>query len=491
MTRSILYPPVPNMRLTAILTLALASTLVACSSSSKSAATNTMPAATSAVSAWTMLAHDPTSHFQNDAEHTISVSNASTLHEAWQFKVVGSVTGTPAVVDGRVYALSTSGGTYAVDATSGDVIWQNNAVKGTSSPTWRDGKLYINDGASVLHRLDAGTGTEEWQAKIDPHPAAGGFSSPVVADGLVIVGSASIEEVSAKASATFRGSLVAFDAATGREVWRHYTTDPPYNGVSIWSTPSVDEDLGLVYGTTGNNYTEAVSPTSDSIFALDLKTGALRWNRQVSQGDLFTLPSPRGPDSDFGTNPILFDATIGGAKRKFVGAGQKSGTFWALDRETGEIVWSAKVSDGSQLIGGIFNNGAYDGERIIVAGNNGTSNGPGSEPSNGNSHALAAAQTTTSVLMAMDPTDGHVLWERQLPAWDWSPITIANGVGFVAADRDLQAFDVTTGAKLFSFPTEGTIASGAAIVDGRVYFGSGIAYLGTKPDDKLHALALP
>ena len=477
---------------TAVIIALLSMLLAACSSSSSHTdATNTTPAAANvAANAWPMLGFDAGSHFYNTAENKLSVSNAPKLTEAWQVKVAGGVYGVPAVVDGHLYVLAGTG-TYSLDAATGAVIWQNKDVKGTSSPTWRDGKLYINAGASVMHRLDAATGAEDWQTKIDPHPAAGGFSSPVVADGLVIVGSASIEEVSAKAAATFRGSLVAFAANSGRQVWRRYTVDPPYNGVSIWSTPSVDEELGLVYATTGNNYTEAVSPTSDSIFALDIKTGALRWNKQVSEGDLFTLPSPRGPDSDFGTNPILFDATIGGTTRKLVGAGQKSGMFWALDRETGDVAWSRKVSPGSQLIGGVFNNGAYDGERIIVAGNNGSTSAPGSEPANGNSHPLAAATTPTSLLMAMNPADGAVLWERQLPAWDWAPITIANGVGFVAADRELQAFDVKTGAKLFSLQTEGTIASGAAIVDGRIYFGSGIAYLGTKPDDKLHALSVP
>ena len=80
---------------------------------------------------------------------------------------------------------------------------------------------------------------------------------------------------------------------------------------------------------------------------------------------------------------------------------------------------------GSALIGGVFNNGAFDGERIVVAGNNGTSSGPGSEPSNGASRPLGGANTTTSVLMAMDPATGDVLWERQLPAWVWAPITLA------------------------------------------------------------------
>ena len=473
-----------------IFAIAVASILIIACSGGKASPVRTTTTDGSGSDAWTMLGQDVRSHFNNTSEHALSVANALSLKEAWQFKTSGSVTGVPAVVDGHVYALA-GGGTYAFDAPSGAVLWQNGDVKGTSSVTWSDGKLYIDDRASVLHRLDAATGTEDWHAVIDMNPAAAGFSSPVVAGGLVFVGSASIEEVSAKTAATFRGSLVAFDANTGHEVWRHYTVDAPYNGVSIWSSPSVDVDLGLVYATTGNNYTDEPGPTSDTIFALDLQTGAMRWAKQVSQGDLFTLPSPKGPDSDFGTNPILFDAQIDGTTRHLLGAGQKSGMFWALDRETGEVIWSRKVSPGSQLIGGVFNNGAYDGDRIIVAGNNGTSSGPGSEPANGNSHPLAAATTPTSVLMAMNPADGSVEWERQLPAWVWAPITLANGVGFVAADRQIQAFDVTTGAKLFSMDTEGTIASGAAIVDGRVYFGSGVAYLGTKADTTLHVLALP
>jgi polyvinyl alcohol dehydrogenase (cytochrome) len=152
------------------------------------------------------------------------------------------------------------------------------------------------------------------------------------------------------------------------------------------------------------------------------------------------------------------------------------------------VVWRRQVSGGSALIGGIFNNGAYDGERIIVAGNNGTSDGAGSEPSNGRSRGLGGANITTSVLMAMDPATGDVLWERQLPAWVWAPITIAGDVGFVSADNALQAFDVTNGEQLAEIETEGTIASGASIAGGRVYFGSGLAYLGTTNGTKLYAL---
>lgn len=463
--------------------------VMSCSSGDKNPGAMPSAAPPAGESSWPMLAHDARSNFRNDAESLLSASSAPQLVQVWEFKTSGSVTGTPAIAGGRVYVLA-GGGLYAFEASSGRVVWQNDAVKGTSSPTYADGKLYVNDGKSVLHRLDAATGAEEWRAKIDPHEAASGFSSPVVSGGRVIVGSASIEEVSAKDNATFRGSLVAFDAATGIELWRRYTVDPPNNGVAIWSTPSVDENLGLVYGTTGNNYTGDAGPTSDSIFALDLATGAPRWSRQLSQNDVFTIPAPKSGDSDFGTNPILFDAMIGGTQRKLLGAGQKSGMFWALDRITGEVVWSRKVSGGSALIGGVFNNGAYDGERIIVAGNNGASTGPGSEPSNGASKGIAAP-ITTSVLMAMSPADGAVLWERQLPAWVWAPITVTYGVGFVSADSEIQAFDTATGAKLFSLKTSGTIASGASIAGGRVYFGSGLGYIGTTFDNTLHALAVP
>jgi polyvinyl alcohol dehydrogenase (cytochrome) len=439
---------------------------------------------------WPMLGHDLASSFHTGDEPAVTRDSIRGMRVAWTFDAGAFVASTPAVADGRVYILSARGA-FALDAVTGAEIWRNEEAGGTSSPTIVDGELYVNAGNSVLHRLDPATGAVIWRAPIDPHPQAAGFSSPVVAGDLVIVGSASIEEVSAAENATFRGGLVAFDRANGVERWRHYTADPPYNGVAIWSTPSVDLGRDLVFATTGNNYTEEAGPTSDSIFALRLGSGDLVWNRQLSEGDVFTIRAPRSPDSDFGTNPILFDAVIDGERRALLGAGQKSGTFWVLDRETGEVIWRHEASAGSALIGGVFNNGAYDGERIIIAGNNATSDAPGGEPSNGRSRPLGGANVTTSVLQALDPATGTLLWERQLPAWVWAPITVAGDVGFVSADNALQAFDVTTGERLFSLETEGTIASGASVAGGRVYFGSGLAYLGTTNGTKVYALELP
>ncbi len=433
---------------------------------------------------WTMLGHDLSSTYQNRAETELSRDSVSGLKLAWQLEARGTITGASAVADGVVYVLS-SGGAYALRATDGSVLWQNPEIAGTSSPTLSEGTLFVNDSGSVVHALDAASGAERWQAVIDPHPNASGFSSPVAFERLVIVGSASFEEASARDSATFRGGVVAFDRESGAEVWRHYTVLPPYNGASVWSTVSIDPATRLLFASTGNNYTGQASDTSDAIFALHVDTGGLAWSRQLTEGDVFTILNPRSADTDFGTNPILFTARIDGRERELVGAGQKSGVFWALDRHTGELVWSRAVSPGSALAGGMLNNGAFDGRRILVAGNNGKSDAPGGEPSTG-----AFGAGTTSVLMALDPADGSTLWERQLGSFVWAPITVARDVGFVAVDQTLQAFDTATGEKLFAFETGGTIAAAPSVAGGRLLVGSGLAYFVGTPNRKLYALSL-
>lgn len=441
--------------------------------------------ATPAPNRWPMLAQNPSSTYDNTSETTLSAANVASLREEWRLEVSGIVYGAPAVVDGNVYAQAT-GAVYALNGRTGAALWVNTAVGGTSAPTYSNGTLFVNDKHAVLHALDAATGNEKWRATIDTHPFAAGYSSPVVTGRFVIVGSSSNEEYNVREGATFRGSVVAFDRDTGQELWRYYTVDPPFNGATVWSTVSVDETAQLVFAGTGNTYTgQQAAPNSDSILALDLNTGSVRWARQLSAGDVFTIPNPKSPDSDFGTNPILFEATIAGTRRRLLAAGQKSGVFHVLDRDNGTIVWQRQVSGGSALIGGVFNNGAYDGQRLILAGNQGTSSGPGSEPSNNSS-----GKNTTSVLEALDPASGGVLWERQLPAWVWAPITLANGVGFVAVDKELQAFRTDNGQKLFTFGTGGTIACAPTIAEGRVHFGSGLSYFTGTSDNTLHVLGL-
>jgi polyvinyl alcohol dehydrogenase (cytochrome) len=438
-------------------------------------------------SQWSGLGGDPGSTFHNRRETKLSTSNVSRLAPIWETTQLGNINGAPAVVGDTVYILSREG-TFAMRASNGERIWSNLTITGTSSPAYAGDVLFVNDVAATVHALDARTGRELWKTKLEPHLTASGLSSPIVQDEYVITGTSSTDEiVDDQGTSNFRGSVVALDKQTGREIWRHYTVDPPSNGVAVWSSVSIDPELRLVFVSTGNNYTGEPSKTSDAIMALDLGTGRRVWCTQLEADDLWTIFDPVGPDADFGANPMLFEGTIDGVNRKLVGAGQKSGAFWALDRRTGHIVWSQKISGGSSS-GGIMNNGAYDGTRILVAGNTGSSTAIGGEPSNGES--LPIANPTTSVLKALDPATGSVLWERQLPAWVWAPITIANGVGFVAYEKQMQAFDVRDGTKLFNYKTKGTITSAPVPVNGAVYFGSGLTYIVGWPDRTMHALAI-
>jgi len=420
---------------------------------------------TAALDQWTMLGYDHGSNYTNRAQTKLSRANAHELRAFWEFDAPGQVYGAPVVVDGTVYITST-GGVFAFDGATGRLSWRAE-FGATSSLAYSDGTIFVHDFGAILHALDAATGEEKWRASTDEHPLAAGTSSPIVFERYVIVGLSSNEIV--REGATFRGGVAAFDRETGEQLWRDYTANPPHNGASVWSTVSIDTEARMVFAGSGQNYTGEAGPDSDAILALDLDTGARLWTHQTVAGDVFTPINPRGPDADFGANPILFEADIAGERRRLVGAGQKNGMFWVFDRATGETVWQRKLGPGSPLTGGVLNNGAYDGERILVANNSG-----------GN-----------GVLFALDPSDGAILWERPLPGWVWAPITTSNGIGVVASDKDLHVFDPESGADLFVFATAGTIACGASIVDGRIHFGSGMQHIVGTVNRKFHVLALP
>ncbi len=410
--------------------------------------------------AWSSLANGVRSHFANPLETRLSARNAAELKERYVLTTRGYVTGTPALVGDDLFVVAQAA-TYLIDAPSGEIVWENREVFGSSSPTHDRGVLYVSAALGTLHALDAATGVQLWETEVDPHPATVGWSSPVVAGDLVLLGNSSVEEGTAVMDATFMGGVVAFDRETGEQRWRHDPAEPPFNGASVWSSVSVDLDAAMVFATTGNNYTEEANDRSDAIFAADLHTGELLWNTQLHEGDVFnvfTAFDPEGgPDYDFGTNPVLFEAEIEGEARALVGAGQKSGVFWALDRDTGEEVWSVEVGPGG-LLGGVLNNGAYDGERVLVA-----------------SHET---EGETTRLVALSPADGAVLWERELDGLVTGPITTGGGVGFVPVSTRMLAFDVSDGEPLYEIETDATVSSGAAISGGRVAFGSGTAFFG-------------
>ena len=246
-----------------------------------------------------------------------------------------------------------------------------------ASAKWTAADGLTGPGARVI-AVNRKTGALKWSTQVETFPAAFITGSPVIYNGVVYVGVSSNEEAVAATQGypccAFRGSVVALDEASGAKLWQTYMTPSGYSGAAVWSsTPVIDAARNSVYVGTGNNYSvpQAVktcfanNPNNpdcnasddyfDSVVALDLTTGAIKWatptmyydvsndtcaNSPSGQGN---CPSPQGPDYDFGgSGPNMLGSNL-------LGIGQKSGVYWALNPDNGMVVWQTQVGPGSGL----------------------------------------------------------------------------------------------------------------------------------------------
>ncbi|MFF7213748.1 PQQ-binding-like beta-propeller repeat protein [Streptomyces sp. NPDC008238] len=513
----------------AALTAALPATAVAATAvPSATAATPVVPAASA--SDWPYAGGDLGDTHNAAAERTIGTGNVAALKPKWTFTTGDSVSATPTVVNGYVYAPDWAGNLHKVQSTTGQRIWSHRISDYTGiagdisrlSPAYWNGTLVTGSGeqrgnsteGAYLFGIDALTGTRLWKTRIDADPAAIVTSSPVIADGVVYVGVSSKAERFAPPY-TFRGSVVALDAATGKQLWKTYVIPEGYTGGAVWgSNPVVDRKTGLVYVGTGNNYTVppgvctspdetdcdpgAADNYQDSIVAFDLHTGAIAWATKTLTADTWTVGQRFGDDFDFGSAPNLFTTSVDGKATDLLGIGQKSGVYWTLDPATGKIVWGTAVGPGGNL-GGLQWGSAVDGKRIYVANTN-TNHLPITLTS-----ATGQKSTTTGGFWAaLDPASGTILWETATPdsASPMSFVSSANGVVYGGstnpAANNMYAMDAATGAIKWGFPSGGAVLGGASIVDGSVYWGSGYHTQNMGPffpakgdNNKLYAFSLP
>ena len=465
-------------------------------------------------------------------EHSIRSSNVSNLSPKWSFTTGGDVSATPTVDGDAVYFPDFGGNLFAVNKDSGALVWSHKisdyvgvdgAFSRVSPAVWGE-QVFIGDilgtnpvrtGADVIS-VDRDTGSLRWITTVDSHPAAIITGSPVVFDGIVYIGVSSGEEGLADNPAypccTFRGSVVALDAKTGRIVWKTY--DVPdnggqpggYSGGAVWVAPAIDARRGALYIGTGNNYTapadveacQNADPTAecaapddhfDSVLALDLKTGKIKWAKRLQGVDTWTLacitptapkancPVPSSHDFDFGSGPNLLG--------DLVGIGQKSGIYWALDADDGDIVWSTPVGPSGEL-GGILWGTATDGRRIYV---------PIANDKNRTYSLVPSGQTITwGAWSALDARTGKILWQTADPtagAIDAGSVSVANGVVYAGSSSgQMYAMDTMTGNILWSFASGGSVIDGPSIVDGSVYWGSGYGKSGIG-NNKVYKFTLP
>ena len=438
-----------------------------------------------------------------------------TLKWAFGFPDATSAWSQPTVAGGRLFVGSQNGTVYALDAKTGCILWTFTAKSGVrNAPAFgpRSGSrgyaIYFGDTGANVYALDAATGSPLWTRKVDEHPFARITGSPTLDRRRLYVPVSSIEETAASQPGyeccTFRGSVAALDTATGEIIWKTYTVEPAKpvgknaagamlwapSGVGIWSSPTIDTKRNVIYVTTGNTYSgTAAAPTTDAILALDPKTGAVSWSKQLTIGDVFGCRAgaancleKAGPDFDFGTPAILATRRDG---RDVIVLGQKSGMAYAIDPDRqGELLWQYRAGQGS-IWGGIQWGVAVDDERVFL---------PVSDirtPTPGGLHAVSLAT-------------GERLWYQPPP-----PLKCGGGTGCSAAlisaptlipgvlfagsnDGALRAHSTTDGSILWEFDTNrefktlnGVRATGGSIQGPGPTIAGGMLYLNAGYGDHL------
>jgi polyvinyl alcohol dehydrogenase (cytochrome) len=465
--------------------------------------------------------------FQGAKTAGFSAAQAPLLKLKWAFGFPGvnAVLGQPSVAGGQVFLGVDTGFVYALDAESGCVHWSFEAEAGvrTAITIARSGNgramAWFGDMKAGVYAVDAETGEGIWKVRVEDHPTARITGAPKLYEGRLYVPVASSEEGaggnSKYACCTFRGSVVALDAATGRRIWKTYVIpDVPQPtvksaagaeryapaGGGVWSSPTIDPKQHALYATTGDAYTEPAAPTTDSIIAMDLDTGKIKWVAQGTANDTWlagcpsrtpggNCPEKLGPDHDFSASPIL--KTLPDGRRVLI-AGQKSGNVWAFDPDrSGAVVWRTALTSSTTEFGGkIVWGGAADDEAAYFG-------------------------LGTGGIAAVELKQGERRWFAQLePAPAMSrhagqdgPLTAIPGVVFSGGwDGVLRALATKDGHVLWEYntvhdyetvngvPAKGGSmgAAGPVIAGGTLFTGSG--YIGVKngmPGNVLLAFTVP
>jgi polyvinyl alcohol dehydrogenase (cytochrome) len=426
---------------------------------------------------WPVYGHDFAQTRTNLAETAITRDNVADLAMTWEIPDLVGVTGTPTVADGIAHFCDWKGQVWAVRADTGEKVW-TTMIGGmiVGAPAIDGDAVYASVG-SMLYRINRATGEIEWEAATHDHPQAQISASPVVVDGIVLQGTASFENMIRAEEYRFRGSIGGFDTETGEQVWNFHATpddDTAGAGAGIWSTPAVDTERGLLFVGTGQGLSEPTPPMADSLLAIDYRTGELRWSTQFTYPDVFSAANPTGKDADVGASPNLW--TTDG--RDLVGAGDKGGTYHALDRETGEVVWETQLTPGSAFGGEIGSAAFVDG--TIVASSN-----VGDPETN--------APTNVTHLFGLDPATGEKVWTSdELEGKIFAPVGAVPGVAFCGTDLGrMLALHTETGETLWSMDAPAPTACGPSVVDGRLLWGYGFTLFGDPGPGGILALEVP
>ena len=522
----------------------------------------------------------------------INRGNVASLMPRWLFQtgVIDGVSNqtTPVIVNGTMYVTDPRGSVYALDATDGHLLWtydvtaligggrREGYVFRHRGVAYADGVIYTAAG-SFIFALDAKTGApiktfgKDGQASVIldvigqryPEVKAAinlGYwftTAPQIYKGVLYIGNTRSE------SHIPGGHVLAVDARTGKVLW-HFNTIPQdekdqgwelagptwvggeRNGGGIWETPSIDPELGMLYVAVANPFGDSTKRAgtnlfTDSLIALTLDTGTLKWHFQQTHHDVW--------DYDSGNQPVLFDMQVAGRPVKALAEASKNGYLYILNRETGQPVHPIKempvpvetanpaehpwptqpipfTADGKPMapVSPVF---PIDipadrlttrklvpqftppaPEHIYAPGTEGGANyGPitynrqtGLLYVNAVDNPMNGGRPPRGYFSAFDPTTGALAWQKTFDGWGQAgSVATAGGLIFVGTGSNTAgyffAYDARSGELLWKFNTGAGVFSSPSVymVDGEqfVTVGSGGGERGRRGGDLILSFALP
>ncbi len=404
---------------------------------------------------WPAFLHDP-QRTAASGDTTISTANAAQLGLKWAFKTGAAIAATPTVVGNTVYVGSWDGYEYALNATTGALVWKTFLGQ-TTAPCYpqlagvssaadvENGVVYVGGGDSNWYALDAATGSILWNVFIGDNTKGWyNWASPLIYNGYAYVGTSSVGDCP-----LVPGQLLQVNLSTHQVVNTFNAVPTGQVGGGIWTTPSVDTATNTIFVTTGTR-NQDTQTLSEAIIALDANTLTIKssWSIPNSQQTV---------DSDFGNTPILFTDSKG---NPLVGAINKNGFAYAWNRNNlaAGPVWSQTVTlPGTcpQCGDGSVSSEAFANGTLFLAGGSTVINGVGYRGS----------------VSALNPDNGNFLWRHV----DTGPVipglAYSNGLIFAGAGPTLEVLDAASGTRLYSYTTGGYLYAAPSVAYGQIYTG--------------------